>query len=311
MRNVEIIKRVSCHGCHQKHPKKSIMLAISSSIDAKSSPAFSKQTSNLLNCRGNFEASCWHWTTKLIVFRQQTSPRHCFTPIFRSLYATSLLACSNLISAFFICCFHRRIPRQTVWKAHRVEGESSIRANAGHLYLRDKHDSRERSKALRVPDLPKAPEDRFEIRGIDWLWDGFVAKALDLARSRLTLRHQINTLGWADFFRISRNLFKQSTSFERVVGFGAQIIHKSLSNKAFPALRCQSVTASTGLRGLVKNRSFHAWGRHRFVGNPETRYIFCFISSPRQHPKYYYRQWMFSGFCWNSLENIIFNLWKI
>lgn len=128
------------------------------------------------------------------------------------------------INRIVIFCIHRCIPRQTFRKADWVKAESFVRANACHLHLRHKHDRWKRSKVIRVSYLQKASENWSQVRGLDWLRNRFVSKALDTSRRRVALWHQINC-----FYKHFCFYFKFATSSEfnkKIIGLSRRASFK-------------------------------------------------------------------------------------
>lgn len=98
--------------------------------------------------------------------------------------------CVHCFALYFNC---RCLAGQAQWEADWVQDEGTVRTNARHLYLCHQHDRRQGSQALRVPHLSQAAAHRPQVRRLHWLWDRFQSQALDSARRRTALWHQIGS----------------------------------------------------------------------------------------------------------------------
>lgn len=91
---------------------------------------------------------------------------------------------------FFIWMLSNRcIVGSSQWQINRIKAKSSIWTDASHSYIRDKHNSWERSSSVWMSNLSQTTTYRSKICWFNWFWNRLQCKALDIARCCFIVWH--------------------------------------------------------------------------------------------------------------------------
>lgn len=121
-----------------------------------------------------------------------------------------------------------------------------------------------------MPNLQKATANGSQICWLDWLWDGFVAKALDFAWCCLVMRHQINSarchllhplsfLIPLKFQQVEREQNRKFMRYTHWVAMSLKDLQRNIIHKSWGARRACHLEMSTCHRSWRRRKQLRIY----------------------------------------------------